>query len=145
MSISDLVRDVNGVAESDGYQYLHGLVNEKQVSAGGVIKPAIPIGVVRRKGRIAGRLTKLTGGKIHVFYSPSSLYPDDREAQGHLFNGWWTTDDEAEFVCLDDREGPLEQQLAAECRRIAKMYSEVAETIEASTAALVERKAVANG
>src|SRR5205085_2224229 len=92
MSIASLIRDADGVAEKDGFQYLHGLVDEDQVSTGGVIKPAIPIADVHRKGKIAGRLTKLTGGKIRVTYSPASFIEGDREAQGHLYSGWWTTD-----------------------------------------------------
>jgi hypothetical protein len=131
MSLSTLVRDSNGVAEHDGNQYLHGLVDEKHVSSGGVIKPAIPLPTVRRKGRNAKRLAKLTGDKLNIYYDPASFLDDDRSAQGHLYSGFWNTDSEEEFIRLDDRDGALEDQLVAECRRVAKLYSDIADGIEA--------------
>lgn len=83
--------------------------------------------------RVAERLTTLTAGRVKVRYDSSMLWADDPDSAGHLFHG--TTDlveaDNDTWLNLDDRQSePLEIQLAAELRRVARIYEDLALLVE---------------
>jgi len=84
---------------------------------------------------VAEQLEALSGGKVHVDFSPGTFHEDDEGALGHLFTGFYFGEDEADFVTLDDRQPePLEEQLATELRRISRLFADLAEEVQAKAA-----------
>ena len=80
----------------------------------------------------AARLTELCDHDVVVEFTPEAFLGGDPGAEGHLFVGHLVCDDDTEFATLDDRRrDALPVQLVAELRRIAGLYSSLADRIEA--------------
>ena len=85
------------------------------------------------KHRIAKRLTALTDGQINVTHEPTTYFASEPESKGHLYEGWLGIELGEDVVCLDDRQPEsLRVQLAAELRRVANYYWELANKVEVS-------------
>jgi hypothetical protein len=84
------------------------------------------------------RLWQLSGGMVNVSYSPGSFTPDDPDAKGHLYMGYWdppeSPADDGDSFYMDDRKGPLAPQLAAELRRFADCLIATARKLESEAA-----------
>lgn len=83
------------------------------------------------QARLAQQLTELSGGVMRMTFNPTSFLHDDRDAQGHLYSGFYSGDG-GDFITLDDRqEEPLAVQFAAELRRVARLFDGIAGDVEA--------------
>jgi hypothetical protein len=83
---------------------------------------------LRRKVRDAAWLTRLSGGRLKVTYDPEGvLYPEDEDGEkGHHCRFDVDLDDDSSLgqpeMYLDDRAGPLGDQLVKELRRVGRLY-----------------------
>ena len=85
----------------------------------------------------AARLTELSGGDMVVQFEADAFFGGDPGAEGHLYGGSRTCENDTDFVTLDDRRREtLEVQLLAEVRRLADAYSSLADRIEAKLSAV---------
>ena len=83
----------------------------------------------------AKRLMEKVGNDLTLQFSPEESFKSDPGAIGHLYSGWVRSDDEVDSITLDDRRSEsLEVQLAAELRRIARYYLDLAERVEGDIA-----------
>jgi len=83
----------------------------------------------------AERLSKLVDGVVSLSTSRTLGFVGDDDSAGHVFAGHVMTDDESEFIFLDDRRpDAFEVQLVAELRRIGDFYRGLADRIEQENA-----------
>ena len=102
---------------------------QRFISTGGIM-PNLPSREYGRKARIAKALTVASGGAIEVMFT-GCMFDDDDASYGHLFHANPNTSAEWDQITLDDRQPNLHSQLAAELRRIATEYLQIAARFEA--------------
>jgi hypothetical protein len=84
----------------------------------------------RRLSNVAARLAKLSGGVLTLRHNASEHFVDDPESKGNLVCGFYFANNGEDSISLDDRKGDLRGQLVMELHRIAKVYLDLADTIE---------------
>lgn len=98
------------------------------------------LSVADRKHRLAERLTHLMKGDIDVVFEPTYVVvgsPSEQEASsGHLFKAEHVVDYDNPYVTsllfwMDDREGPVQEQLVTKLRERAAWLNKMARIVAA--------------
>jgi len=89
-----------------------------------------PSGKWLRGDRVAEFLTRASGVKFTVNYSPHTYLDGQPESQGHLFEVFTVGEPEEAQLIDDRRQESLESQAVANLRRLAAYYSDLAGRIE---------------
>jgi hypothetical protein len=85
---------------------------------------------------IADRMIDVSDGLLDM-QGLDHPYTNDPEGPGHIVWGWLADEAEEQYITIDDRlPEALELQLLRQVRRIAKLYQDLGDTIEARAGAV---------